>query len=79
MSREEIEMLANEFTSRNWWKSSSVRESTIGRNSVSGIFTHLCKNNFEFSQTYVKELFLQLNQGEFTDVKFMERFVLDFC
>lgn len=57
MSREEVEMLVNEFTARNWWKSSSVRESTTGRNSVSAIFSHLCQNNLEFSQTYVKELF----------------------
>ena len=57
MSREEIELLVTEVGNRNWWKSSSVKDLPIAKNAVSTLFSHLCSNNFEFSQTYIRELF----------------------
>jgi hypothetical protein len=49
MSREEIELLVTEVGNRNWWKSSSVKDLPIAKNAVSTLFSHLCRDNFEFS------------------------------
>jgi hypothetical protein len=77
MSREEIELLVTEVGNRNWWKSSSVKDLPIAKNAVSTLFSHLCRNNFEFSQTYIRELFTQIANGNFMTVKSTERPLLD--
>jgi hypothetical protein len=77
ISREEIELLVTEVGNRNWWKSSSVKDLPIAKNAVSKLFSHLCFENFEFSQTYVRELFTQIANGNFMTVKAIERPLLD--
>jgi len=72
MEKYELEILINQAQNRIWW-SSSATDFPFVRNAVADMFAHICFENRDFSQKYIKDIFKMINSSDFMVVKKSER------
>jgi len=72
MEKYELDILINQASNRIWWSSAST-EYPFVRNAVAEMFAHICYENKDFSQKYIKDIFKLINASDFMVVKKCER------
>lgn len=65
-------MLINQASNRVWWNSSSTEYPWV-RNAIADMFAHICFDNKDFSQKYIKDIFRMINGSDFLVVRKTER------
>lgn len=72
MDKYELDILINHAANRIWWHSQAT-DFPFVRNAVANMFAHICFENKDFSQKYIKEIFKMINISDFILVKKSER------
>lgn len=67
-----MDVLINQASNRIWWSSAST-DFPFVRNAIADMFAHICFENKDFSQKYIKDLFKMINTSDFMVVKKCER------